>query len=55
MNEKIVKGVYMDSTLWDELEKESRKTDRSTNWMIVDILKKYFKNNKTRRARARKK
>jgi hypothetical protein len=57
MSEKIVKGVYMDSSMWDAIEEESKKEERSTNWMISKILKDWIESrkSKTRRARARKK
>ena len=51
--EKIVKGVYMDSSMWDDLENEAKKDDRSTNWMITNILKTWIKNKKKARAKGR--
>lgn len=57
MSEKIIKGLYMDLFMWDESDKESKKEDRSTNWVINKILKDWTENNKIkdRRARARMK
>ncbi|MGW8324118.1 MAG: hypothetical protein ACWGNI_00350 [Desulfobacterales bacterium] len=55
MNEKVIRGVYMDSVIWDTLDDESKKEDRSTNWMINKIIKDWIENRKTKDKKARAK
>lgn len=55
MSEKVIRGVYMDSVIWDTLDDESKKEERSTNWMINKIIKDWIENNKTKDKKARAK
>jgi hypothetical protein len=55
MSEKIIRGLYMDSSTWNTLDDESKKEDRSTNWMINKIIKEWIENNKTKDKKARAK
>jgi hypothetical protein len=55
MSEKVIRGVYMDSVVWDTLDDESKKEERSTNWMINKIIKDWIENNKTKDKKARTK
>ena len=45
----------MDSVIWDTLDDESKKEDRSTNWMINKIIKDWIENRKTKDKKARAK
>lgn len=55
MPEMLIKGVYLESSIWDTIEEESKKIERSRNWMISKILKDWIENNKTKDKKARAK
>ena len=53
MSDKIIRGLYMDSIIWDTLDNESKKEDRSTNWMINKIIKEWIEKKKKARAKGK--
>lgn len=51
-SEMVIKSVYVESSDWKAIEEESKKIERSTNWMISKILKDWIE--KKKKARAKK-
>jgi hypothetical protein len=55
VSEMVIKSVYVASSDWEAIEEESKKIERSTNWMVSRIIKDWIENNKKpRRARAKR-
>lgn len=52
--EMISRSLYLESEVWNKLDKEAELTERSGNKTVSFILKEYFKT-KDKKARAKRK
>ena len=48
-----IRGIYMDTLIWKHIEDESKRIDRSVNWVVADILKSWIEKRKKARAKGK--